>query len=100
MSRRIRQLVVAVALIAVVPALASGQTLTELGATNAARNEMMSNGGEPPANAPQPAPAPAGPVALPSANTMKYTLSYALVGMLIGLGMYLVCRPSHRHVVE
>jgi len=28
---------------------------------------------------------------------MKYTLSYALMLMLVGLGLFLVCRPAHRH---
>jgi hypothetical protein len=79
---------------------AAGQTLTELNATNAARNEMVNRAAnDAPASPPvaQPGPAAAQPAPPPPAYGMKYTLSYALIAMLIGLGAYLVCRPSHRH---
>jgi hypothetical protein len=80
--------------------VAVAQTLTELNATNAARNEMVNRtANDAPAQAPaaQPAPAAARPAQATPAYGMKYTLSYALIAMLIGLGAYLVCRPSHRH---
>ncbi|MFM7185843.1 MAG: hypothetical protein ACKO4Z_13880 [Planctomycetota bacterium] len=94
--------VAAVAVVGLVPAVSFGQaTLTELGAANAARNQMMSNSaGGAAAQAPTPTPAPAAPVVMAGQRPtygMKYTLSYALVGMLFGLGMYLVCRPSNRN---
>jgi len=82
------------------PAAVVAQTITELNATNAARNEMVNRTAN---DAPAPAPAPAAPAPAarpappPPAQGMKYTLSYALIAMLIGLGAYLVCRPSHRH---
>jgi Tfp pilus assembly protein FimV len=82
---------------------APGQgTLAELGAANAARNDMMSNSaGAATAAAPeQPRPAPVAAVAQTASYGMKYTLSYALAGLLLGLGMYLVCRPSHRHEAD
>jgi hypothetical protein len=85
----------------VAPPVAVAQTLTELNATNAARNEMVNRtANDAPAPA-QPAPAAAAqPATPPPAYGMKYTLSYALIAMLIGLGAYLVCRPSHRHEPE
>ena len=102
MTRRpLARLVVIVAL-AAMPAVAFGQTLTELGAANAARNDMMANGANAAAAAaPAPQAAPARPAA-PSVGYggMKYALSYALSGMLIGLGVYLVCRPANRHPVD
>ncbi len=88
----------------VAPPVAVAQTLTELNATNAARNEMVNRTAN---DAPTPAPAQPAPAAAaqpaaaaPPAYGMKYTLSYALIAMLIGLGAYLVCRPSHRHEPE
>lgn len=80
-----------------------GQTsLTELGAANAARNELLANGGEAAAAAAAPAPAAPAPVADQTApvSAMKYTLSYALAATLIGLGLYIICRPSHRHATD
>lgn len=86
-----------------VPAVALAQTsIAELGAANAARNQMMAdNAGTGAAAAPQQAAANP-PTATPAVSFggMKYTLSYALSGMLIGLGIYLVCRPANRHAVE
>jgi len=102
MTRRLRLSLPVLAALAVSPGLAVGQTsLTELGATNAARNELISNGGQAAANAAPAAAAPA-PVAAPTqpVSAMKYTLSYALAGMLVGLGMYIVCRPSQRHATD
>jgi hypothetical protein len=81
------------------PTLAVGQTsITELGAANDVRNEVISNGGQAAANA-APAAAASAPVSAPTApgSAMKYTLSYALAGMFVGLGMYIICRPSQRH---
>ncbi len=88
-----------IALVLAAP-VAVAQTLTELNATNAARNEMVNrtaNDAPAQAAAAQPAPAAARPAPATPAYGMKYTLSYALIAMLIGLGAYLVCRPSHRH---
>jgi len=81
--------------------MAFGQTLTELGAANAARNQMMGDSAQAAAAA-QPgaaAPAAGSATAAPSIGFggMKYTLSYALMLMLVGLGLFLVCRPAHRH---
>lgn len=102
MTSRLRLSLPFLAALVLSPALAVGQTsLTELGATNAARNELISNGGQAAANA-APAPAAPAPVAAPTqpVSAMKYTLAYALVGMLIGLGMYIMCRPSQRHATD
>ena len=101
MNRRLRLSLPLLAALVASPPLAVGQTLTELGATNAARNEMIANGGQAAANAAPAAAAPA-PVAGPPqpVSAMKYTLSYALAGMLVGLGMYIICRPSHRHATD
>jgi len=103
MVRRLRNsCVVLVALIAW-PTMVMGQvSLTELGAANAARNQMMANGANAAgaaADGAVPQPAAAARSATPSVGFggMKYVLSYALVGMLLGLGMYLVCRPANRH---
>lgn len=103
MIRRLGNTWAVVAALVVWPALAMGQvTLTELGAANAARNQMMANGGNAAGAAAAgaaPQPAAAARSAAPSVGFggMKYVLSYALVGMLLGLGMYLVCRPANRH---
>ena len=74
MTRRLRTLLLLIAMLAGVPATVLGQvSITELGAANA--GQTVSYG-------------------------MKYTLSYALAGLLLALGMYLVCRPSNRNAVE
>ena len=102
MTRRLRTLLQLIAMLAGVSATALGQTLTELGAANAVRNDMMSNSAgnaaaaAPPASR-QGADATAGQTV---SYGMKYTLSYALAGLLLALGMYLVCRPSNRNAVE
>jgi hypothetical protein len=99
MTRRLRTEHAAILALLLWPAVAVGQvSLTELGAANAARNQMMANGAEATAAAAPQVQAPAQPAA-PSVGYggMKYVLSYALVGMLLGLGMYLVCRPANRH---
>jgi hypothetical protein len=102
MNRRVHHALVMLAVLVASPAVAVGQTLTELGAANAARNEMISNGGAAArAGANAEAPAPSGPAAGTQAGSaMKYTLAYALAGMLVGLGMYIVCRPSNRHATD
>ena len=100
MTRRLRTEHAAILAFLLCPAVALGQvSLTELGAANAARNQMMANGAQPAAAAAPQAPAAAAQPAAPSVGFggMKYVLSYALVGMLLGLGMYLVCRPANRH---
>ena len=103
MIRPLLARVVAVVALVAMPAIALGQvTITELGAANAARNDMMANGANAAAAA---APAPQASrtrSAEPSVGYggMKYALSYALSGMLIGLGVYLVCRPANRHPVD
>ena len=102
MIRRLRNSCVVLVALALLPAVAFGQTLTELGAANAARNDLMANGAKPAgavAEGAAPQPAAAARSATPSVGFggMKYVLSYALVGMLLGLGMYLVCRPANRH---
>jgi hypothetical protein len=102
MTRRLRNPYAAILALVLWPAVAMGQvTLTELGAANAARNDLMANGGKPAdAAAAGAAPQAAAPKSVtPSVGFggMKYVLSYALVGMLLGLGMYLVCRPANRH---
>jgi uncharacterized membrane protein len=94
-----RRLCLVAAALLLSPTLAVGQTsLTELGAANAVRNEVISNGGQAAAGAAPAAAAPAA-VATPAqpGSAMKYTLSYALAGMFVGLGMYIICRPSQRH---
>jgi hypothetical protein len=104
MTRRVRNQLVMIVALVVAPTLAFGQvSLTELGAANAARNDLMANGGKAAAKAGSEAvqPAPIAPAAGPKPTYgMKYALSYALAGMLVGLGMYLTCRPSNRHAVE
>ncbi|GEM_PF-2112265 len=93
----------ATVILAAVPSLSMGQvTLTELGAANAARNQMMANSAGTASGA---APAAATPAVRSSqtgqvVSSMKYTLSYALFGALVGLGLYLVCRPAHRHACD
>ena len=84
------------------PTLAMGQvSLTELGAANAARNQMMANGANAAAGAaPQPAAAPRPAEPSVGFGGMKYVLSYALTGMLMALGMYLTCRPANRHEAD
>lgn len=105
MTRRFPSGLVVLAMLVATPMLATGQTLTELGAANAARNQMMGDSAQAAAGA-QPAgaqPAPAGAAAATKSvgwGGMKYTLSYALMLTLIGLGVFLVCRPSHRHEPE
>jgi len=102
MIRRLRNnCVVWVALVAW-PTMALGQvSLTELGAANAARNQMMANGANAAAGAaPQPAAAPRPAAPSVGFGGMKYVLSYALTGMLMALGMYLTCRPANRHEAD
>jgi len=102
MIRRLRNnCVVWVALVAW-PTMALGQvSLTELGAANAARNQMMANGANAAAGAaPQPAAAPRPAAPSVGFGGMKYVLSYALTGMLTALGMYLTCRPANRHEAD
>ena len=84
------------------PTMAMGQvSLTELGAANAARNQMMANGANAAAGAaPQPAAAPRPAAPSVGFGGMKYVLSYALTGMLMALGMYLTCRPANRHEAD
>ncbi len=102
MLRRLGNNCVVLVALVVWPTMAMGQvSLTELGAANAARNQMMANGANAVAGAaPQPATAPR--TATPSVGFggMKYVLSYALTGMLMALGMYLTCRPANRHPVD
>lgn len=102
MKRRLRPLLLLIAMLAGVPATALGQvSITELNAANAVRNDMMSNSAGNAAAAPpasrQGADATAGQTV---DYGMKYTLSYALAGLLLALGMYLVCRPSNRNAAE
>ena len=102
MIRRLRSnCVVWMALVAW-PTMAMGQvSLTELGAANAARNQMMANGANAAAGAaPQPAAAPRPAAPSVGFGGMKYVLSYALTGMLMALGTYLVCRPANRHEAD
>jgi hypothetical protein len=100
MTRRLWKPLLLIAILVGVSATALGQvTITELGAANAARNDMMSNSAGASSAA---APAGRRPAGTASASPtvsygMKYTLSYALAAMLMGLGLYLVCRPSNRH---
>jgi len=102
MIRQLRSNCVVLVALVVWPTMAMGQvSITELGAANAARNQMMANGANAAAGAaPQPAAAPR--PAAPSAGFggMKYVLSYALTGMLMALGMYLTCRPANRHEAD
>jgi len=102
MTRRLQTLLLLIAMLGGAPTMASGQTLTELGAANAARNDMMSNSaGKAAAAAPPASRQGAGAATVQTVNYgMKYTLSYALTGLLLALGMYLVCRPSNRNAVE
>ena len=103
MTRRLQTVLLLITMLAGVSATALGQvTLTELGAANAARNDMMSNSaGNAAAVAPPASRQGAGATAGQTVNYgMKYTLSYALAGLLLALGMYLVCRPSNRNAVE
>ena len=102
MIRRLRNnCVVWVALVAW-PTMALGQvSLTELGAANAARTQMMANGANAAAGAaPQAAAAPRSAAPSVGFGGMKYVLSYALTGMLMALGTYLVCRPANRHEAD
>jgi hypothetical protein len=106
MSRRLRTEHAAILALVLWPAVAVGQvSLTELGAANAARNQMMANsagtGADAGAAGSRPAPTGAAASTGRSANHgMKYALSYALTGLLIGLGLYLVCRPGNRHEAD
>ena len=107
MTRRLRTLLLLIAMLAGVPATVLGQvSITELGAANAVRNDMMSNSaGNAAAAAPPASRQGAGAATVVTAGQtvsygMKYTLSYALAGLLLALGMYLVCRPSNRNAVE
>jgi len=82
----------------------SQMSLSELGAANAARNQMMGDSAQATAGAQPAAAAPAVSPAKAATSIgfggMKYTLSYALMLMFVGLGVYLVCRPAHRHDAE
>ena len=103
MTPRLQKALLLVAMLVAAPPVAIGQaTLTELGAANAARNDMMSNsGGAATAAAPEASrPGSTAFASPPVSYGMKYTLSYALTGLLLGLGLYLVCRPSHRHEAD
>ena len=107
MHRCIRGGLLATAILCCGAGLANAQvTITELGAANAARNQMMGDSaqaaaGAQPADAAPSADAPAaGSTPSVTFGGMKYTLSYALMLMLIGVGMFLVCRPSNRHDPE
>ena len=102
MTRRLRTVLLLIVMLASAPPMAPGQTLTELGAANAVRNDMMSNSaGNAAAAAPPASRQGAGAATVQTVNYgMKYTLSYALTGLLLALGMYLVCRPSNRNAVE
>lgn len=108
MIRQLRSNCVVLVALVVWPTMAMGQvSITELGATNAARNQMMANGANAatgaapqPATAPQPAAAPRPAAPSVGFGGMKYVLSYALTGMLMALGMYLTCRPANRHEAD
>ena len=102
MTRRLRTVLLLIAMLASAPPVAPGQTLTELGAANAVRNDMMSNSAGNAAAAAPPASRQGADVTAGQTVSygMKYTLSYALTGLLLALGMYLVCRPSNRNAVE
>jgi len=106
MIRRLRNnCVVWVALVAW-PTMALGQvTISELGAANAVRNDLISNGAKAAGSAaagaaPQAAAAPKSATPSVGFGGMKYVLSYALTGMLMALGMYLTCRPANRHEAD
>lgn len=105
MLRRLGNNCVVLVALVVWPTMAMGQTLTDIGAANAVRSDLISNGANAAGSAaagaaPQPAAAPR--TATPSVGFggMKYVLSYALTGMLMALGMYLTCRPANRHPVD
>ena len=102
MIRRLRNNGVVLVALAVWPTVAMGQvSLTELGAANAARKQMMANGANAATGAaPQPAAAPRPAEPSVGFGGMKYVLSYALTGMLMALGMYLTCRPANRHEAD
>lgn len=102
MIRQLRSNCVVLVALVVWPTMAMGQvSLTELGAANAARNQMMANGANAAAGAaPQPAAAPRPAAPSVGFGGMKYVLSYALTGMLMALGMYLTCRPANRHEAD
>ena len=102
MIRRLRNNGVVLVALAAWPTMALGQvSITELGAANAARNQMMANGANAAAGAaPQPAAAPRPAAPSVGVGGMKYVLSYALTGMLMALGMYLTCRPANRHEAD
>ena len=103
MTRRLQTLLLLIAMLAGVPATVLGQvSITELGAANAVRNDMMSNSAGNAAAAAPPASRQGADVTAGQTVSygMKYTLSYALAGLLLALGMYLVCRPSNRNAVE
>jgi len=106
MNRRLRLWSVVLAALVMSPTLAVAQvSITELGAANAARNQMMGDSAQATAGA-KPAGGATSAAGTASATKsvnfggMKYTLSYALMLMLVGLGLYLVCRPAHRHDAE
>ena len=106
MIRRLRNNGVVLVALAVWPTMALGQvSITELGAANAARNQMMANGANAAGSAaagaaPQPAAAPRPAAPSVGFGGMKYVMSYALTGMLMALGMYLTCRPANRHEAD
>ena len=102
MIRRLRNSGVVLVALAAWPTMALGQvSITELGAANAARNQMMANGANAAAGAaPQPAAAPRPAAPSVGFGGMKYVMSYALTGMLMALGMYLTCRPANRHEAD
>ena len=106
MIRRLRNNGVVLVALAAWPTMALGQvSITELGAANAARNQMMANGANAAGSAaagaaPQPAAAPRPAAPSVGFGGMKYVMSYALTGMLMALGMYLTCRPANRHEAD
>jgi hypothetical protein len=102
MIRQLRSNCFVLVALVVWPTMAMGQvSLTELGAANAARNQMMANGANAAAGAaPQHAAAPRPAAPSVGFGGMKYVLSYALTGMLMALGMYLTCRPANRHEAD
>lgn len=102
MKRRLGVPFLSIVVLLAAPHASVAQTsLTELGAANAARNQMMANSaGTAPAGQATAAPAAAAPANRVVFGGVKYTLSYALVGALLGLGVYLVCRPSNRHAFD
>ena len=106
MIRRLRNSGVVLVALAAWSTMALGQvSITELGAANAARNQMMANGANAAGSAaagaaPQPAAAPRPAAPSVGFGGMKYVMSYALTGMLMALGMYLTCRPANRHEAD